>query len=123
MGIKLVIVDDAPFMREAIRNILTNTEIELVGEATNGDEAISLAGRLRPDVILMDMVLPKKNGIEAARQILEKNSNIKIIACSTESQESLLMQALDVGCCSFLTKPFKKDELLNIIRATKKGGA
>lgn len=120
MRIKLVIVDDAPFMREAIRNILLNTDIELIGEARDGEEAVLLAKDLRPDVILMDMVLPKMNGIEASRQILEKNPKIKIIACSTESQENLLMQALDVGCCSFLTKPFKKDELLNIIHATKR---
>lgn len=119
MGIKLVIVDDAPFMREAIRSILQNSEIDLVGEAADGDEAILLANHLQPDVILMDMVLPKKNGIEATRKILEKNPKIKVIACSTESQENLLMQALEAGCCSFLTKPFKRDELINIIRSTK----
>ncbi len=116
MGIKLVIVDDAPFIREAIRNIVQNTEIELIAEATNGEEAVRVVERMRPQVVLMDMVMPKKNGVDASREILEKNPNVKIIACSTESQELLLLKALEIGCCSFLAKPFKSEELLKAIR-------
>jgi two-component system chemotaxis response regulator CheY len=119
MGIKLVIVDDAPFVREAIRNILRGTDIELLAEATDGEEAVLAAERFRPEVMLMDMVLPKKNGVDASREILEKNPHIKIIACSTESQETLIMKALDVGCCHFISKPFQSEELIRAIRAAK----
>jgi two-component system chemotaxis response regulator CheY len=120
MGLKLVIVDDAPFIREAIRSLVDKTEIKLVGEAADGDEAIRIVAQMQPDVVLMDMVLPKKNGIEAAKAILEKNPKTKIVACSTEGQESLLIRALDAGCCNFISKPFKSDELLKVIR--KAGG-
>ncbi len=120
MGIKLVIVDDAPFIREAIRGLLQGTDIELVAEAADGEEAVAVARRVRPDVILMDMVLPKKNGIEATREILENNSNIKVIACSTEGQQGLLLRALDAGCINFIEKPFKAEDLILAIR--KAGG-
>lgn len=116
MGIKLVIVDDAPFIREAIRGILRNTEIEILAEATDGVEAVSLAKKYSPDVIIMDMVLPKKNGIDATREILEHNSKIKVIACSTEGQEELLLRALDAGCVNFISKPFKAEDLLRAVR-------
>ena len=117
MGIKLVIVDDAPFIREAVRNVIRGTEIKLVAEATNGEEAVRVVTQVKPDVVLMDMVLPKKNGIDATKEILKKNPSVKIVACSTESQESLLMQALDAGCCNFLAKPFKAEDLLKVIRS------
>ncbi len=117
MGIKLVIVDDAPFIREAIRNMISGTEIELIAEAEDGESAISVAEKTNPDVIMMDMVLPKKNGIEAAKKILESNPSAKIVACSTEGQESLLIQAIDAGCVSFLAKPFRSEELLRAIRS------
>ena len=116
MGIKLVIVDDAPFIREAIRGIIKGTDIELLAEACDGEEAIVVAGRTQPDVILMDMVLPKKNGIDATKEILENNSKIKIIACSTEGQEGLLLRALDAGCVNFITKPFKAEDIMKAIR-------
>jgi two-component system, chemotaxis family, chemotaxis protein CheY len=116
MGIKLVIVDDAPFIREAVRSLIRGTEIELLGEASDGEEAVNLLKSKKPDVILMDMVLPKKNGIEATREILKDNPKIKIVACSTEGQESMLLKALEAGCCSFLAKPFKAEELLKSIR-------
>lgn len=120
MGIKLVIVDDAPFIREAIRSLICDSDIELVGEAANGEEAIAVVARERPDVVLMDIVLPVKNGIEATKEILENYPRTKIVACSTEGQEALLLKALDAGCCHFLPKPFKSEELLNTIR--KVGG-
>lgn len=120
MGIKLVIVDDAPFIREAVRNLLRGTEIKLLAEATDGEEAVQIVVKEKPDVVLMDMVLPKKNGIDAAKEILEKFPSVKIVAFSTEGQENLLIKALDAGCCSFLEKPFKAEDLLKVIRAVGK---
>ncbi|OFZ19463.1 MAG: hypothetical protein A2Z20_05420 [Bdellovibrionales bacterium RBG_16_40_8] len=117
MGIKLVIVDDAPFIREAVRNAVRDTEIELVAEAADGEEAITVVMKKNPDVVLMDMVLPKKNGIEATAEILEKNPKIKIIAFTTLDQEGLLLKALEAGCCNFLPKPFTTEKLLKIVRS------
>jgi len=117
MGITLVIVDDAAFIREAVRNLVRNTEIEIIGEAEDGDEALAVIAEKNPDVVLMDMILPKKNGIDVTKEVLEQNPNVKIVACSTEGQENMLMKALDAGCVNFLAKPFTQDEFLKVVRS------
>lgn len=116
MAIKLVIVDDAPFVREVVRHIFDNTGIEVVGEAQDGEEAVKIVQLTKPQVVLMDLVMPRKSGIEATKEILEQNPKIKIVACSTMDQESMVMRALEAGCCHYITKPFKKDELINAIK-------
>lgn len=117
MGIKLVIVDDAPFIREVARGVISGTEIELVAEAADGEEAVRLALEHKPDVVLMDLVLPIKTGIEATEEILATLPQIAIIACSTMSQEAMVLKALNAGCCDFVGKPFEAEHLLKVIRA------
>ncbi len=113
--IRVMVVDDAPFIREIVRHVIEGSLHSLVAEAQDGIEAIELARKHRPDVILMDIVMPKKTGIEATKQILFEFPQTKIIAFSTADQETMVLNAIDAGCCSFLTKPFKKDELLAMI--------
>jgi DNA-binding NarL/FixJ family response regulator len=113
--IKLLVVDDAPFVREIVRHALRATDIEIIAEAEDGQEAVDLAVRLKPDVILMDIVLPLKNGIEAAKEIISKITNQKIVAFSTNDTESIVMKTLEAGCVSFLPKPFQRDELIAAI--------
>lgn len=120
MGLKLVIVDDAPFIREAIRNALSKSDILLVGEATNGNEAVDIVLKLQPDIVLMDMVMPEKNGIDATIEILDKNPQIKIVACSTIDEKNIMMRALHAGCCEFITKPFEIETLIKTLQ--KAGG-
>lgn len=115
MGIKLVIVDDAPFIREALRAIIQKAGFEFVGEAADGEEAVQVVLKKNPDIVLMDLVLPKKNGIDAVKEILEKNPNVKIIACSTETQDGMLIQAIEAGCSGFITKPFESDKVIKTI--------
>jgi two-component system chemotaxis response regulator CheY len=110
--IKLLVVDDAPFVREIVRHSLRATNIEIIGEAEDGQEAVALALRLRPDVILMDIVLPLKNGIDAAKEIISLIANQKVVAFSTNDTESIVMKALEAGCVSFLPKPFQRDQLI-----------
>jgi DNA-binding NarL/FixJ family response regulator len=86
--------------------------IEIIGEAEDGQEAVALALRLRPDVILMDIVLPLKNGIDAAKEIISLIANQKVVAFSTNDTESIVMKALEAGCVSFLPKPFQRDQLI-----------
>lgn len=114
--IKLVVVDDAPFIREIVRFAAEKHGITIVAEAQDGEEAIELVLKHRPDVVLMDLIMPRKSGIEATKEILEQLPETRIIACSTVDQEIMVMRALEAGCCSYLTKPFKSEELLNIIR-------
>jgi len=113
--IKLLVVDDAPFVREIVRHSLRATNIEIIGEAEDGQEAVTLALRLKPDVILMDIVLPLKNGIEAAKEIISLIAHQKIVAFSTNDTESIIMKTLEAGCVSFLPKPFQRDQLIAAI--------
>jgi two-component system chemotaxis response regulator CheY len=110
-------VDDAPFIREVLRHTFQNTEIEIVGEAGDGDEAIEVITRLRPQVVLMDIVMPKKSGIEATATLVKNIPDIKIIACSTIDQNSMIMKALEAGCCNYVTKPFSADDVINAVRS------
>ena len=109
---KIAIVDDAPFIREILRNIANSQGWFVVGESDNGLGAVKMVLVAKPQVIIMDIVMPESNGIEATKKILQSNPAIKIIACSTVDQESILLDAIEVGCCSYITKPFKKDEIV-----------
>lgn len=120
MAIKLVIVDDAPFIREVLQHVFAGTEIEVVGEAKDGEEAVAVVKKSNPDVVLMDIVMPKKSGIQATSEILKDQPNVKIIACSTLEQNSMVMKAVEAGCCNYITKPFKADDVLNAVRAATK---
>ncbi len=122
--IKLIVADDAPFIREIVKQISqSDTHIELIGEATNGEEAIEMVSALQPDVILMDIVMPKKNGLEAAKEILEHDPKMKIIAFSTLDQEGMLLKALEAGCCDFLAKPFEAADVKTVINKAMAGEA
>ena len=110
-----MVVDDAPFILEIIRHTLKNTAYQIIGEASNGAEAIELAQNIRPDIILMDIIMPHKSGIDAAKEILKSLPNTKIIAFSTADQESMVMLALEAGCCDYIVKPFKSEQLLKTL--------
>ena len=118
--LKLLVVDDAPFIREIVKQAVAGSAIELVGEAADGEEAVAMALAKKPDVILMDMIMPRKNGIEATKEILKNNPGAKILAFSTVDQESMVQKAMDAGCCGYLNKPFTADDLLKAIN--KSGG-
>lgn len=117
MAIKLVIVDDAPFIREVLHHIFAPTEISIVGEARDGLEAVEIARKTKPHVILMDLVMPKMSGIEATTRIMKELPGTRIIACSTIDQNNMVLRALDAGCCHYITKPFKAEEVLQAVRA------
>ena len=86
----------------------------MVGEAYDGEEAVRVALATKPDLVLMDLVMPKKNGVMATKEIKEALPDTKVIACSTVNHEELIMQALAAGCCEYVTKPFKTNELLRV---------
>jgi two-component system chemotaxis response regulator CheY len=121
MGIKLVIVDDAPFIREVLRHIFHGSEVNVVGEARDGHEAVEIVKETQPDVVLMDIVMPRKSGIEATMEILKDLPATRIIACSTVDQNSMVLKALDAGCCNYLVKPFKAEDVKSaVIKAAQK---
>ena len=116
MEIKLVIVDDAPFIRDVLRHIFTNTEIQVVGEAQDGEQALAVVKQTRPHVVLMDIVMPKMSGIEATQEILKSDPNVRIVACSTVDQSGMVLRAIDAGCCNFIVKPFTSEDVLKAVR-------
>ena len=116
MSIKVLIVDDAIFMRNMIKEIFSGAEFEVVGEAANGVEAIEKYKELKPDVVTMDIVMPLKSGIEAVREIVANDASAKIVMCSALGQDSLIMEAIEAGAKDFIVKPFKAEKVLEIIK-------
>ena len=115
MAIKLVIVDDAPFIREVIRNLAEEVSIEVVGEASEGKEAIEVVRSTRPDIVFMDVVMPHMNGVDSTYAICKEFPEIKVIACSTLDEPMVLDRMEEAGCHSYLLKPFSKKDLLDAI--------
>ncbi|MDC0980309.1 response regulator [Bdellovibrionales bacterium] len=115
MAIRLMVADDAPFIREIVRHAADKAGMLIVAEATTGEEAVNLARRFSPDVILMDMVMPQKNGVEATMDILKEQPGAKIIGFSTLDSREIKTKAMGVGCVDFLVKPFEMEELLTSI--------
>ena len=116
MEIRLVIVDDAPFIREVLRHIFEGTEIHVVGEAFDGAHAIEVVRQTTPQVVLMDIVMPRMSGVEATAQIMKELPNTRVIACSTVDQNSMVLRALDAGCCNYVTKPFRAEDVRGAVR-------
>lgn len=121
MGHRVLIVDDAVFMRAMIRDILTGEGFEVVGEAANGIEAIEKFKELKPDLVTMDIVMPLKSGIEAVHEIVENDRAARIVMCSALGQESLVMEAIEAGAKDFITKPFKKERVVQVLKKIANG--
>jgi two-component system chemotaxis response regulator CheY len=110
---KIMIVDDSSFIILFCRQALEKSGFDVVGEAYDGIEAIEKAQELTPDVVIMDIALPKKNGFEATESILEQNPNTKILAISALDEDWIREKALKAGCFDFLAKPFEATQLIN----------
>jgi two-component system, chemotaxis family, chemotaxis protein CheY len=114
-SLKVVIVDDAPFIREVLNEILLRAGHQVVGFAENGEQAVEAALKLKPELIVMDIVMPLKSGIQATIEILKELPQTKIIACTTVDQEIMMMRAVEAGAHDYITKPFKGDQVIKII--------
>ncbi|MFP4660985.1 MAG: response regulator [Halanaerobiales bacterium] len=115
MGKRVLVVDDAAFMRMMIKNILVDGGFEIVGEAENGRDAIDAFRDLRPDLVTMDITMPEMDGIDAVKAILEIDRNAKIIMCSAMGQQAMVIDAIQAGAKDFVVKPFKPDRVLAAI--------
>jgi two-component system chemotaxis response regulator CheY len=114
---KVLIVEDAPFIREMIRDILESHDHEIVGEAANGLEAIEKYKALKPDIVLMDILMPGMDGLSAITKIIEQDSTAKIIVVSALVKEALRKEAMRAGAIDFVAKPFQVERLLEAVRA------
>ena len=113
---KVLVVDDAIFMRNMIKDIFSGGGFEVVGEAANGLEAVEKYKELRPDLTTMDIVMPFKSGIEATREIVQLDPQAVVIMCSALGQESLVMEAIEAGATDFIVKPFRGEDVLAVVK-------
>jgi two-component system chemotaxis response regulator CheY len=112
MMARVLVADDASFMRQMIREIVEAEGHEVVGEASDGDEAVTEFKRLHPDVVTMDIVMPRRSGIDAVKGIVALDPNARIVMCSALGQETLVQEALQAGAMDFIVKPFKPDAVV-----------
>ncbi len=115
MSKRVLITDDAAFMREMLREILTDGGYEVVAEAADGDEALARFREHRPDVITLDIVMPGKSGLDVLREITALDPSACIVMCSALGQEALVMEALEAGAKEYIIKPFKPDQVLGAL--------
>jgi two-component system chemotaxis response regulator CheY len=113
---KVLIVDDAAFMRMMIKDILEKNGFEVTGEGNNGIKAVELYKKERPDVVTMDITMPDMDGIEAVKAIKALDPSAKIIMCSAMGQQSMVMDAIKAGAKDFIVKPFQPDRVLEAIK-------
>jgi len=124
MPIKVLITDDHVFYREGVRALLSSVhEIEVVGEASNGEEAIAQANKLQPNVILMDLKMPVMNGIDATRRIHEAHPNIGVLVITMFDDDDSVFAAMRAGARGYLLKDADKDEVMRSIVAVERGEA
>lgn len=122
MKIRIVLAEDHAIMRDGLRILLSKEQdMEVVGEASNGRDAVQLAGKLSPDIIIMDVTMPDLNGIEATRQITKDFKRIKVIALSMHSNRQFIIGMLRAGVSAYLLKDCAFDELFQAIRAIMAG--
>jgi two-component system chemotaxis response regulator CheY len=112
---RVLLVDDAVFMRNRIKGILEGAGYEVVGEASNGREAVERYRELKPDLTTMDVVMPFKSGIEATQEILKADGRALVVMCSALGQESLVLQAIEAGAVDYLVKPFRSEDVLEVV--------
>jgi two-component system NarL family response regulator len=122
MSIRILLVDDHQMMRDGLRSILDlEDDLDVVGEAGNGYEALEMARTRRPDVIVMDIGMKDLNGIEATRQIMAQNPRAKVVALSTHSDESYVLSMLEAGASGYVLKDAAVDEMRRAIRVVAGG--
>ena len=120
MSKRVLIVDDAAFMRMMIKDILVKNGFEVVGEASNGLEAVKVYQEVKPDIVTMDITMPEMSGIEAVKAIRKIDPNAKIIMCSAMGQQAMVMEAIQAGARDFIVKPFQSDRVLDALNKVLK---
>ena len=120
--IKILIADDHLLIRQGLRLILeTESDLELVGEAVDGREAVSLCNKLKPDVVLMDLRMPNMDGLTAIEKLRVEHPNIAVVILTTCNEDDLMLRGLQAGARGYLLKDTDRNTLFNTIRAAARG--
>src|SRR5579875_1728652 len=116
MAKKILITDDALFMRVTLKNILTANGYEVVDEAANGQEAVAKYAAHQPDLVLMDITMPVMDGIAATKAIKGSDPDAKVVMCTAMGQKNMVIEAIQAGAKDFIVKPFQPDRVLESIQ-------
>ncbi|MEH7126473.1 response regulator [Bacillus sp. JJ1532] len=112
---RILIVDDAKFMRITLSTILKKANHEIVGEGENGKEAVQLYEDLLPDLVTMDITMPEMSGLEAVKEIKRQYPSAKVIMCSAMGQQKMVVEAIELGAKDFIVKPFDEGRVLEAV--------
>lgn len=115
-GNKILIVDDAAFMRMMIKDILEKNGYEVVGEAENGLRAVEKFKEAEPDLVIMDITMPELSGIDAVKKIMEVDDSAKIIMCSAMGQQAMVIESIQAGAKDFIVKPFQAERVIDAVK-------
>ena len=118
MSAKVLVVDDAAFMRMMIKAILTKNGYDVVGEAENGADAVAKYRELTPDLVTLDITMPEMDGLAALKEIRSFDSNAKIIMCSAMGQQAMVIDAIQAGAKDFIVKPFNAERVIEAVSKT-----
>ncbi|UOQ42961.1 response regulator [Halobacillus salinarum] len=113
---KILVVDDAKFMRMTLTTILEKGNHEVIGEAENGQEAVEMYEKLNPDLVTLDITMPEKNGLEALKEIKAQSEDAQIVMCSAMGQQKMVVEAIENGAKDFIVKPFDETRVLDAIK-------
>ena len=113
---KILIVDDAAFMRMMIKDILTKNGYEIATEAENGQKAVEKYAETKPDLVLMDITMPEMDGIQALKKIKELDGGANVIMCSAMGQQAMVIEAIQSGAKDFIVKPFQAERVLEAVK-------
>ncbi len=116
MAKRILITDDALFMRVTLRNILSRHGYEICGEASTGKEAVALYSSVKPDLVTMDITMPEMDGITAVREIKRLDPQAKIIMCTAMGQKNMVLEAVAAGARDFIVKPFQPEKVVESVR-------
>ncbi|GFP25892.1 two-component system, chemotaxis family, chemotaxis protein CheY [Candidatus Hakubella thermalkaliphila] len=116
MARQVLIIDDTAFMRMTLKNILEKNGYQVVGEAEDGQVAVDKYMELRPDLVIMDITMPRMDGITAIKKIIEADPEAKIVVCSAMGQKALVIEALSAGAKDFIVKPFQAERIINAVQ-------
>ena len=112
---RILVVDDAAFMRKMVTDALTKGGHEVIGEAGNGTEAVEQYQSLKPDLTTLDITMPEKDGLSALKDIIALDPSAKVIMCSALGQESKVLESIKLGARDFVVKPFKPERVLEAV--------
>ncbi|UKS27103.1 response regulator [Paenibacillus sp. HWE-109] len=115
MGNRIIIVDDAAFMRAILKDVLISLGYEVAGEASNGQEAVQLYKRIKPDLVTMDITMPEMDGITALKEIISYNPEARVIMCSAMGQQKMVVDSIQAGAKDFVVKPYNKERIAEAV--------